>query len=110
MSNLKELYQHPTIKASYSRKTAEDYNVSVFDAGNGKAVQVIQNHDEGMYICDIYIIPQFAGSSIYNIVKSNITTYETDSAEGVTTYIDYVADKYMVEVTSVVDLGEEFND
>ena len=110
MSNRKEIYQHPTIAASYSRETAEGHTVSVFDAGNGKAVQVTENHDTEMYICDIYIIPQFAGSSIYNIAKSNITTYETDSAEGVTSYIDYVAHKYMVEVSSASDLGEEFND
>lgn len=101
-------YQHPTIAASYSRETAEGHLVSVFDVGNGRAVQVTHNHMTEMYICEVYIIPQFVGASIYNSAKANIPTYEVDSHDGVTAYIDYIAAKYMMEVTSAADLGKEF--
>lgn len=103
-------YQHPTLIASYSRETEDGSTVSMFDVGNGHAVQVTKHSGKELYTCEIYIIPQFAGASIYNSVKASLDSEMTFKRSEVDNFIDNAVEQFMVEVKSSQDLLKEFND
>lgn len=103
-------YQHPTLTPSYIRETENGSQVSMFDIGNGHAVQVTKHKDAELYTCEIYIIPQFHGASIYNSVKSSLPAEMTFKRAEVDNFIDNAVEQFMVEVKSSQDLMKEFND
>lgn len=103
-------YQHPTLIPSYSRETEDGSTVSMFDVGNGHAVQVTTHKALKVYTCEIYIIPQFHGASIYNSVKSSFPSEMTFNQDEVDNFIDNAVEQFMVEVKSSQDLLKEFND
>ena len=106
---MSDAYSHPTLTASYSRDTEDGKTVHFFDIGNGQGVQVTQENKYNLYQCELYIIPQFPGASVYNSVKASGDVYMTFLQDEVTEFIDAAIESHMLEV-SLDELKGEFND
>lgn len=102
-------YKHPTLTASYSRDTEDGKTVHFFDIGNGQGVQVTQENQYNLFQCELYIIPQFPGASVYNSVKADEDVLMTSSQTEVTEFIDAAIESHMLEV-SLDELKGEFID
>ena len=107
----REPYKHPTLPIAYSRMK-DDGAVfeTAFDTGNGHLVKILESTVEEAYICEVYIIPQFPGASIYNSVRSNEPRVPATSADQVTKFIDQVVESYLVPVNNIQQLQEESDD
>lgn len=102
-------YKHPTLTASYSRDTEDGKTVHFFDIGNGQGVQVTQENKYNLFQCELYIIPQFPGASVYNSVKADEDVLMTSLQTEVTEFIDAAIESHMLEV-SLDELKGEFID
>lgn len=107
---MSDAYAHPTLTASYSRDTEDGKTVHFFDIGNGHGIQVTQENKYNLFQCELYIIPQFAGASVYNSIKADGDVYMTSLQTEVTEFIDAAIESHMLEVGSLDELKGEFND
>lgn len=107
----KEPYKHPTLPVSYSRtKDNGLFFETAIDTGNAHLVKITESTTEEYFLCEIFIIPQFPGASIYNSVRSNEPQFETASADEVTKFIDQVMETYLVPVDNIQQLQEASDD
>jgi hypothetical protein len=103
-------YAHPTLEAAYSREADDETVEHVFDTGNGHLVRVSQHQAYDKFVCDVLLVPQFPGASIYNSVSTNTASMHTTNRYDVTVFINTVIEDYMLEVNQLEKLKEEFND
>jgi hypothetical protein len=83
---------------------------TAIDTGNGHLVKISESTTEESFSCEIHIIPQFPGASIYNSVRSHEPRFLTASASEVTRFIDQVVETYLVPVADIQELQEVQND
>ena len=104
-------YVHPQLQHSYTRVVSDgSVRETVFDLGNGHAVQVREDLTEEYYVCQLLVVPQFPGASIYNSAPSGEPIFETVSSDEVTDYINTTLEAFMIQVDNVNKLQEEFDD
>lgn len=102
MSSPKPQYEHPYLKPAYSRTEANGTIFeSVYDTGNGHAVRVRQSAGRDIFVCELLIVPQFPGASIYNSVRAGEPPLETTIRDDVTEFINTAVEAFMLEVTKL---------
>lgn len=77
---------------------------------NGYAVRVKQDLTAELFVCELLVVPQFPGASIFNSAPSGKPPLETVSADEVTDYINMTLESFMIKIDNVDKLKEEFND
>lgn len=101
-------YAHPFLTPEYGRTTSNgEVFEQIFATGNGYAVEVRQDSSYDKFVCQLMIVPQFPGASIYNSVKAGKPPLETTSRDEVTEFINLAIESFMLEVT---ELKEDLDD
>lgn len=105
-------YQHPFLDKSYTRVITEGtIQETVFDLHNGYAVRVRQDLTSEYYVCELLVVPQFPGASIFNSAPAaGKPPLETVSPDEVTDFINMTLESFMIPIDNVNNLKEEFND
>ena len=92
MSSIKP-YEHPFLRPEYGRTISNgEVFEQIFATGNGYAVEVRQSSKYDNFVCQLLIVPQFPGASIYNSVKAPKPPMETTFPEDVTEFINTTID------------------
>lgn len=101
-------YEHPYLEPTYSR-TEGDGSIfeHVYDTGNGHAVRVRQAAEYDKFVCELLIVPQFPGASIYNSVRAGEPPLETNSRDDVTEFINTAVEAFMLEVTKLQEKPDD---